>query len=81
MIKNIQAQEVKRQIEHGGIFNGRWNRLLYNNVKDELALQHIEDNMSFLSSGSFSPVEGEIRRTFKEDMVYDGFNARKQFKY
>jgi len=79
MIKNIQSQEVKRQIDQGGIFNGRWNRLLYNNVKDELALQHIDDNTSFLSSPS-SP-EGEVRRTFKEDLVYDGFNARKQFKY
>ena len=49
MIKNIQHQEVKQQIEKGSIFQGKWNRFLYDNVKDGLALERIEQNKSFLS--------------------------------
>ena len=79
MIKHIQQQEMVDQIEKGSIFNGKWNRLLYGNVKDEAALKCIEGTPDFLQSAEelLSP----SKRAFKEDKVYDGFNAKKQFKY
>jgi len=79
MITDIQEREIQYQIEKGGILQGRWNQLLYHNVKDDRALEHLEKDPTFLRSADMLPAPAVP--AFKEDVVYDGFNTQKQFKY
>ena len=45
MIRKIQDQEIKRQINKGSIFNGQWNQVVYSGVENEHVAQWFADRL------------------------------------
>lgn len=67
---------MKQQVEKGSIFQGRWNNMIYKNVRDPMIKQfasNYNDDSMDMSQLAPSPI--------KRDIIYDGFNIRKQFKF